>query len=181
MAFFVPSLPYNVKLEYEPSILSNKDGLAIENPYTEAKFKGNYGEQFGIDIKAHPFANGFYFGLGSSSRKVGLSGALQTPLILNSGGVQTITNTEIRLETNLEIRQHLARASFGWLWYACQNRCFVDLNFIGISSPISSTNAVGINTEIINPKATVEIENEALEAAEDELSAKLRASAQKST
>ena len=54
-AFYVPTVPFKIRIEYPRGVLASQDDLTIENPDLNITFDSLYGPQLGTEILIFPF------------------------------------------------------------------------------------------------------------------------------
>ncbi|SMF54782.1 hypothetical protein [Pseudobacteriovorax antillogorgiicola] len=161
--FFVPSLPFDVKVEYSRGVLANQDGLAIENPDLTIDFDGVYGPQWGLEFLIFPFQESLYIGFGWSRRALSLEGRIDSNLILSSSAGSINTNSVISIEARARVVQTVNRISLGWK--VPIGSIYLSFN-LGYTFPEGGQSQLEMKGNIANPSAIEDISNQTIEEAE---------------
>ena len=172
-SYGVFALDFDVRVEYGRGVLASQGGLSIENPDLVVNFDGRYGPQYGIDLQFLPFSNAFYTSIGLGHRMLSLDGGLTSNVILTSSAGSISTNTVVVLNASAYVRQTTYRALLGWHWKVFEKRFFIDFSF-GYSGPLASDSNTDVRANIVNPAATIDIPNTAIEAAERQFETDLK-------
>lgn len=154
--FFVPTIPFNIRVELPRDKLSSAGGIAVEHPDLDIKFRARYGPQYGAEVLVFPFADNFFLNFGTSYRRLTLKGGVESPLLLTatSTGTSTTTNTHFSIKTDAETSQIVTRLGAGWFWKVFGSG-YLMLNF-GYTNPRASGSKVDVFVNVRNPNATEE-------------------------
>ena len=163
-AFYVPSLPFNVNVEYSKGVLANEGGLAVENPDLEIKFDGTYGPQWGLELQYFPFSGSFFVSIGQSRRSLTLQGGVSSPMILTSSAGSITTNSVFEVGAKARVIQSINRVTIGWYW-TIQSYSYFSF-VLGYTFPNGGSSQVDMEANIFNPSATQSVSNTTLEDAE---------------
>ena len=162
------SLPANfpVTVEYSRGVLAKQGAVAIENPDLEIEFEGQFGPNYGLDVQVYPFEGTFFISTGIGRRYLSLDGGLRSNLILTSSAGSIATNSEIDLRASAWVRQSIIRVSVGWEWKIFDGLGYLSFILVGYTHPMSGNSGLSMAADLVNPKATIDVENEILEEAE---------------
>lgn len=154
--FYVPTLPFNLRVELPRDQLSSTGGITVENPDLNVKFDGKYGPQYGAEVMVFPTLGSFYVSAGISHRRLALDGGVSSDLILRStaSGSSIDTNTNFGIETQASTAQMVFRSALGWMWDIWMDRGYFNLTLIGITIPKKTSSTINVTASITNPNAS---------------------------
>ena len=162
--FFMPALPFGIRVEMPSDVISAKQGIAVANPPFNAEFKGTYGASFGADLLVFPFAGSFFLGAGLSERRLSLKGDAESP-ILACSLIEAAKeppcgdpNARIETKTRLGIKADLTTASLvnslqaGW-FARLGSSAYVTFQF-GYAKPWNINRRVSVTASLETPSST---------------------------
>ncbi len=127
--FYVPRLPFNVRVEMPSDVISSAKGVGVANPDFTIRMKAVYGPQYGAEALVFPFGGSFFVGLGLSSRTMEVHGQAKSAILVCSlveaakeppcpdPTARIKTDTQLELEAALETQAILMRGAVGWYWH----------------------------------------------------------------
>jgi hypothetical protein len=125
--FFMPPIPFGIRVELPSDVISAKQGLAVANPPFDVNFKGRYGASYGADMMVFPFAGSFFVGAGLYERRLRLEGNAESGIlacsVIEAAKEPPCGNENARIETQtrLVIKADITTSSLvnglgaGWL------------------------------------------------------------------
>ena len=165
-AFYAPSLPFNVRVEYSRGTLTSNESTSIENPDLDIDFSGSYGPHWGVEVAHYPFKGSWYWAAGWSERTVTLSGDVESQLIINSAAGSFYSNSIISIKGSAASRQSMLRLTTGWQ-YQVFNKGFFGI-YCGLTAPVGGSSSVKMVANVLNPSAVEQSSSEVLDQAKQE-------------
>jgi hypothetical protein len=162
--FFMPPIPFGIRVELPSDVISAKQGLAVANPPFDVNFKGRYGSSYGADIMLFPFAGSFFVGAGLSERRLRLEGNADSG-ILACSVIEAAKeppcgdkNARIETQTRLAIKADLTTASMvnslgaGW-FVRFWDSAYMTFQF-GYAKPWNIDRRVSVSATLDSPSST---------------------------
>lgn len=154
--FYVPTIPFHLRVEMPRDELTSKGGIVVENPDLNIKFDCRYGPQYGAEFVVFPWLGSFYMTAGLSHRQLEMKGGVASNLILKSkdSGTSINTNTDFGIQTDASTSQLVFRTTMGWMWNVWADRGYFNLTLIGITIPKKTHSSINVEATITNPNAS---------------------------
>lgn len=144
--FYAPEYPFHARVEMPSDVISTKRGLGVANPDFTINLDIRYGPQYGFELVSFPFAGSFFVGGGISMRGMKVAGTTQSNILVCSlieaakdppcgnPNARLETQTELRIEADLESQATLGRLVTGGFWHIGTSGYFTLT--VGMTSPM---------------------------------------------
>ncbi len=129
--FYVPPLPFNIRIEMPSDVVASKtdQNIAVANPDVTIRLKATYGPSYGAEAMVFPFAGSFFLSTGVSHRRMRIVGDARSAILICSlteaakeppcpdPEARLKTGTEIVVKADVETEALLMRGAMGWFWH----------------------------------------------------------------